>query len=86
MCNGGEFGALWDWKWTKTKQRLLGLLWKEYFNDVNAIFQCKIINITDYKKWKRMTLSFCFRMELLKMVLSNCLAAIFKWPRMERSS
>ena len=81
MCNGGEFGALWDWKWTKKNQRLLGLLWKEYFNDVNAIFQCKIINITDYKKWKRMTLSFCF-----KMVLSNCLAAIFKWPRMERSS
>ena len=33
-----------------------------------------------------MTLSFCIRMELLKIVLSNYLSAIFKWPRMERSS
>ena len=28
----------------------------------------------------------CIRMELLQIVLSNCLSAIFKWPRMERSS
>ena len=74
MCNGGKFGALCDWKWTKTKHQLLGLLWKEEFSDVDTIFQCKIINITDYKKEKSMTLSLCLHMEL-KIVLSNCLSA-----------